>query len=58
MASLRTSPVYGKRIVCNARAGTIAAVAVIALASGFVVAALTQEPESRFSLIWSEGRLM
>ena len=57
MASLLDDPVYGKRM-CSARAGTIAAVAVIALASGVVLAGLSQGLEDRCSLVWSEGGLM
>ena len=41
-----------------ARAGTVAALVLIALASGAVLAGLTQDPESRCSLVWSEGRLI
>ena len=53
MTSLPASPVYSKRIVWDTRAGRIAAVVVIALASGVVLAALAQERESRCSLVWT-----
>ena len=58
MASLPTSRAYGKRIVCHARARTIAALVVIALASGVVLTGLSQDLEGRCSLVWSEGGLM
>ena len=53
MASLPTNRVYGKCLVCHARAGTIAAVVVVALASGVVLAGLSEEVESRCSLVWT-----
>ena len=51
MTSPPTIPVYGKRIVCNVRV-KMAAVMVIALASGVMLVALSHEPESRCSLVW------
>jgi hypothetical protein len=53
MTSLPAGPVYAKRVVCNVSAGKIAAVVVIALASGVLLAGLSQERESRCSLVWT-----
>ena len=46
------------RLRHGSRAVRIAAVVVIALASGVVLTGLSQELETRCSLVWSEGGLM
>ena len=57
MTLLPVSPAHGRRMG-SAGTGTIAAVVVIIFASGVVLAGLSQDRESRCSLVWSEGGLM